>query len=761
MNDPRHALMMDVFLRACELPHTAREAFLDRACADDSTLRADVTSLLKHHQSQTLLAETRRLDVQTRILVPQRPPTSRIDWKRELGRLPFSFWLSVFLGIVVLVLAVWTRGRIHDSLHKGLQQDLNTVLEADVQAIQYWVDRQKLEVRSWAGNPNLSRLAKKLESVSKSSPDSSRGEALSQAPASRELLQLLRPIHHERPGIVGVIVFDASGVCLIHTIEDMVGAPISDAANPYFVRIVRGETVLVKPTKFAVFDPSVFGPVMAVATPIRDENNRIIGGLVFAFPSDDEYTQILSVAQIGETGETYAFDKDYTLLSNPRHPELLVAKGWLEEGAEVALSVPIRVPSGNHLPTASQPPTWIAEKAVTEGQGINLDGYFNYRGDRVVGVSKWLDDLDFGVCTEIGYDEAFAPVKYVDRFSSILLGLTFLFAAASGFYTFLNVRLRQAMGAARRFGAYTLLELIGQGGMGKVYLARHALLRRPTAIKLLEGQFVDPDTVARFEREVQLTSLLTHPNTIQIYDFGRSDEDVFYFAMEYVLGPNLSQLTELVGPLPPARVVHILLQACESLKEAHDLGLIHRDIKPANIMLCKRGGWFDVVKVLDFGLVKSFLFRDSEITQKGSITGTPAYVAPERLRQQEIDHRSDIFSLGAVAYFLLAGQDAFRGATPHMTLDQVLHAEPTPLSRLVDTGIPDKLEELVMRCLAKSVQDRPPDLGVAISELLVLNENAPWGQQDARIWWDAYTAGLADVVHAGEDKRHSGYDPAS
>ena len=748
MNDPRHDLAMDLFLRACELPDTAREAFLDQACIDDDTLCSDVTSLLKHHRAQTLIAENHRLDVKTRMLGRERTHRLRIDWNRELGRLPFSFWLSVFLGIAVLVLAVWTRNRIHVSLKNGLRQDLNTVLQADVRAVKYWVARQKLEVKSWSRHPDLSPLAKQLEEISKSLPASSRGEALLQAPASRRLLELLRPVHDERPDIVGVIVFDVNGICLIHTIKTMVGVQMAESADPYLARIRKGETVLIKPALFATFDPAVFGPVMGVAAPIRDERNSIIGGLAFAFPSDDEYTQILSIAQIGETGETYAFDRDYTLLSNPRHPELLVAKGWLEEAAEPALTVPIRVPSGNELPTDSQPPTWIAEMAVKQGQGINLDGYRNYLGDRVVGVSQWLDDLDFGVCTEIAYDEAFAPVKYVDRFSSILLGLTLLFAVATSFYTFLHVRLLQAMGAARRLGSYTLGEMIGQGGMGKVYLAQHALLRRPTAIKVLDGQSADRETVARFEREVQLTSQLTHPNTIQIYDFGRTDDDVFYFAMEYVLGPTLSRLVELAGPLPPARAVHILLQACESLKEAHDLGLIHRDVKPANMMLCKRGGLFDVVKVLDFGLVKSFLFQDAEVTQAGTVSGTPAYVAPERLGKQKIDHRSDIFSLGAVAYFLLTGQDAFHGATPHLTLDQVLHAEPTPPSGLVDTEIPDELEQLVMRCLAKSVEERPSDLGVVILELFALSEKANWRQHDARVWWDAWCAD-ADESPAG------------
>ena len=196
--------------------------------------------------------------------------------------------------------------------------------------------------------------------------------------------------------------------------------------------------------------------------------------------------------------------------------------------------------------------------------------------------------------------------------------------------SFSAARLHREVSQARRVGQYTLQKRIGGGGMGQVYLARHALLKRPTAIKLLRPDQTSPLTIARFEREVQLTSQLTHPNTIEIFDFGRTPEGLFYYAMEYLPGLTLAELVRQEGPLPAERVICILRQVCGSLKEAHAVGLIHRDIKPQNIMLCERGGQWDFVKVLDFGLVKQLPDGHApQLTADQQVSGTPLYIAPE------------------------------------------------------------------------------------------------------------------------------------
>jgi serine/threonine-protein kinase len=219
----------------------------------------------------------------------------------------------------------------------------------------------------------------------------------------------------------------------------------------------------------------------------------------------------------------------------------------------------------------------------------------------------------------------------------------------------------------RELGQYRLTRRLGAGAMGEVYLAEHTLLRRPCAVKLIRPTGAGGESqVARFEREVQATATLTHPNTVEIYDYGRAEDGTFYYAMEYLPGLSLDQLGERYGPLPPARVIHLLRQVCGALREAHGAGLIHRDVKPANIIVCHRGGIHDVVKLVDFGLVAGIEAGAGgrKLTQEGAIAGTPEYMSPEQAEGvARLDGRSDIYSLGAVAYFLLTGRPPFRKAT--------------------------------------------------------------------------------------------------
>ena len=211
--------------------------------------------------------------------------------------------------------------------------------------------------------------------------------------------------------------------------------------------------------------------------------------------------------------------------------------------------------------------------------------------------------------------------------------------------------LRAEVADIKKLGQYNLGERLGEGGMGIVYRASHAMLQRETAVKLLPVDKIGEKTLARFEREVKLTAKLTHPNTVTVFDYGRTPSGVFYYAMELLEGATLDHVVELGGPLPAARVIHILRQAADALSEAHGIGLIHRDVKPANIMLCERGGILDTVKVLDFGLVKELDQEDAKLTGAGVVTGTPQYMPPEALTKPDsVDGRSDIYALGAVGY---------------------------------------------------------------------------------------------------------------
>ncbi|MGE0377976.1 MAG: serine/threonine protein kinase [Planctomycetaceae bacterium] len=297
--------------------------------------------------------------------------------------------------------------------------------------------------------------------------------------------------------------------------------------------------------------------------------------------------------------------------------------------------------------------------------------------------------------------------------------------------------LRRTAYQARLIGQYRLKRLLGSGGMGEVYLAEHVLLKRPCAIKLIKPEKAgDQQALARFEHEVQATARLTHWNTIEIFDYGRADDGTFYYVMEYLPGMNLEQLVDMHGPLPPARVIHLLSQTCDALGEAHAQHLIHRDIKPANIFAANRGQIYDVAKLLDFGLAKPLArLAGGHLTQEGMIAGSPLYMSPEQITGEAVDARSDIYSLGVVAYFLLTGKRLFEDANPMKVL--IAHAqEPArPPSEFVP-ALSREFDSLVLRCLEKSPEKRFPNAQALRSALLRCDESGGWTREDARAWWE-------------------------
>ena len=317
--------------------------------------------------------------------------------------------------------------------------------------------------------------------------------------------------------------------------------------------------------------------------------------------------------------------------------------------------------------------------------------------------------------------------------------------------------LRMEAARVRRLGQYTLENKIGSGGMGIVYRASHAMLRRPTAIKLLPPDRAGEASLVRFEREVQMTAQLSHPNTVAIYDYGRTPDGVFYYAMEYLDGINLEDLVRVHGPQPAGRVIAILDQVCGSLMEAHGRGLVHRDIKPANIILTERGGEPDVAKVVDFGLVKPLEPNNLEATLPGTsvLTGTPLYMSPEALTMaQGADPRSDLYALGAVGYYLLTGHSVFEAATVVEIIGHHLHTEPAPPSRRTVQPISPDLEALVLQCLRKRPEDRPQSARALREALRACALVPPWTSDDAARWWSSFRSAGNVTEHHGADSAH-------
>jgi eukaryotic-like serine/threonine-protein kinase len=317
-------------------------------------------------------------------------------------------------------------------------------------------------------------------------------------------------------------------------------------------------------------------------------------------------------------------------------------------------------------------------------------------------------------------------------------------------------RLGRRLAAAQELGSYQLIDLLGRGGMGEVWRARHRLLARAAAIKLIRPELLGAGTIAethamlrRFEREAQATAALTSPHTIRVFDYGETADQRFYYVMELLEGRDLQSLIREFGPVPAGRAQYLLRQMCHSLAEAHARGLAHRDVTPSNVYVCRMGLDYDFVKVLDFGLVKFNGGRSLEPERAGAphrTTGTPAFMAPETILGGDVDQRVDVYAIGCVAYYLLTGQPVFEASTPRELFTMHLQAAPVPPSNRTELPIPRELDAIVLACLEKDPRHRPQDAAAVLDMLLRVRTSDSWDNELARVWWERHLVELSSPL---------------
>jgi serine/threonine-protein kinase len=664
------------------------------------------------------------------------------------------FWNLVGILAVVTVglgaMGWWAYGQVRESLRDLRAAGLGSLLEAEAGALTIWVDEKKRAADRWAADELVQREAAALVKLARGGMDAA---AVCRSPARRKLLAQIAPfVALEEAAAVNLVDRDGDIIASLH--DEYCGLSVAGGG---FARrlapVFAGRTVFVQPfeeservgaSKKVPFDR----PLVWVETPIRGDAGEVIAALGFGRLADARFGSLLLLSSAQSTREAYAFDGRGLMLTQSRYLGDLRQAGRVEAGDPGILRVPIRDPGGDIVagfrpatPSAEWPLTKLADAALgamAAGgpyEGAILEPYRDYRGAEVIGAWRVLPEKEMVIAVEIEATEAYAPLKYLEIAFGTLLGFlaAALLAAVSSSLWAVRLKLREA----RRIGPYTIEREIGEGGISHVYLARHSLLKRPVAVKVLKAALASDEMITRFEREVQLCSRLSHPNTIEIYDYGRTRDGTFYYAMEYLDGLSLEDLVQRQGPLPVSRAVHALRQVCASLKEAHDHGLVHRDVKPHNLMLCRQGGELDVVKVLDFGLVKELENAHTrDITQFARVLGTPLYMAPERLRNPaDADARADIYALGAVAFFVLTGRRVFETQSDHDLVYQVLNVPAPSIAACGAQDSPAILEALVARCLSKDRKERPQSIAEVAAVLAEVARQRPWREDDARAWW--------------------------
>jgi serine/threonine-protein kinase len=618
-------------------------------------------------------------------------------------------------AVVLLALGYWTYGAVSASLRELRAGALRNLLDSEVNAFRVWINEEIGDAERVARDPRVVEAIAELAALA-GRPGTTR-EALCAAPARGRIEATLRPLMRD----VGDSTFNVvapDGRLLATRYPEFCGLSVSrERFLPRLAPVFAGQPAFLRPisteARIEAPRPPREGPPSAwLAVPIKD-GERVIAALAIAEPVDAVFASILGSARPGETGETFAFDEQGTMLTADEFGVIATIRSRIE-----------------HL----------------EGGGSVLEPFESRRGAPVVGAWRWLPDYGMGVALQMEADEAYAPLRYLNIAFSVVFGALVAAVAAALASLFSVLRLRSEVGG-RRLGPYRLERLLGEGGVASVYLARHDLLKRPTAVKLLKPARATDEMVARFEREVQLASSFSHPNTVEIFDYGRTRDGLFYYAMEYLDGLTLAEVVAKGGAFTVPRAIHVLRQLCAGLSEAHGKRLVHRDIKPENIMVCRYGGELDFVKILDFGLVKSIGEQHSrDLTQSQRILGTPLYMAPERLRDPtDVDARADIYAVGAVAWLMLTGRRMFETTEDFALTSKILNEEPPRVSSAAAQPIPVELDLLVMACLEKNRENRPQSVAGMIEALDGLAGEHRWTQREAREWWDRVVEATASA----------------
>ncbi|MGI9531613.1 serine/threonine-protein kinase [Lutimonas sp.] len=770
-----HEKVSDILSKVIDLPYEEGLRKIDLFCEGDDLLKSEVLSLFKEiHEEESIKTEIPiHTENEKTKLVGRKDSVFRSkvvsNWTKLLFGSKQNRLVLIVLFLGLLLGAGFISGRyIRNSILDSEREVKRALLTTTTEVFQHWLINENSKIQAISLNDELVNFAKAIDSLE--NLDESL-ELLRTSKVAREATKwfqkegainnygLLSLLSNNSPKVLlGNSLVDSTGI------SGMFDDDLGEMIYKDYLKAKEGEVVFIPPVNnfdlINNFSDEYSDAIKREAwvnflCPIFDKEDQVIAILVGSYQAKHSFSNIFKLSKHGATSETYAFNDDGKMLSSSRFTKELQQTYLLNHDtlAETIYTIELKDPGLNvmdgELPESErveQPFTRIVDLSLNHlaskdsiYEGDLMTPYRDYRGIKVIGAYTWLPEYNFGIITEEDYDEALASLGYFrDTFISfyiVILILSFLLFNS-------NVRIARIGKKVDDFsilGQYKLREKIGEGGFGQVYRAEHTFLKNPVAIKILKNNFVNTDMLDRFEKEVKITSSLSHPNTIKVYDYGTTENNDFYYVMEYLNGVSLDKIVNGKNDISVARGIYILYHICLSLKEAHEKGLVHRDIKPMNVMLCNQGGAVDVVKLLDFGLVKEVDTSISQQTQINRIGGTPMFMAPERIRDPfNADQRVDIYSIGALGMYIFSGQYLLELVSQKMlTGEETLQGDFR--NQLIEReDVPDDLRSILSKCIRFDPKKRPENIDELIDFFEIKQKEFSWSRQDALNWWKEY-----------------------
>lgn len=769
MSATNYGRVKQVFQSAVKLDPADWDAHLDRECAGDVELRAQVAELLRHHREGTVLDLPQDTPPRTRFEFPDpngepgEPTEGSSETRRGVRRHRLISIVILVLTLALFGLGVRELFVITERYQQSLRNAMSQIVGLHAELLERWAASKERKL-AWVKAPELRAQVDELMAAFAEHGDVKGPELVDAGEGLRSVIAALAPEGSQTE----YLLFTPDGEVLAtsSSLEYLLGERHSPRGAELYEELREGPQVLppfrlrdlVRGWPEGAPDKGVVGYADRLLaadqslTELDAPGVESSGMMLVCEPLSDKFWKGKRASVDTTAADIYAFDDRGVMISASRYEQEPEVRALLAGADGTTLNLSLRDPGGPILaaqsPSAellgSRPLTRIVRLALAPREsgvassGVELEGYRSFRGRISVGAWAWIDSLDIGVVLEADREQALSHVRSTQGIAVLLLVLLFLLALAALYSSLAAERLSSKVEAGMELGQYKLLRKIGEGGLGRVFLAQHARLRRLAAVKLIKHELLNEETVLRFEREVQLTCELSHPNTLIVYDYGRSESGTFYYAMEYLPGITLADLIQRAAPMPFGRAIYLLRQLLGSLAEAHGIGLVHRDVKPLNVMVNHMGGEFDLVKVLDFGLAKEVHGDDLELTAEGMVSGTPLYIAPERFDPSgELDARSDLYAVGTIAYQMVTGRAPFDAPTRMELLLMVQHRPAPRASEIEGLEVPAALDDLIHGAMAKAPAHRPKSAAYMASVLEELQREYPWSQAQAAACWES------------------------